>query len=81
MQYLNQAEYAYRELELYLPMGVKVAMKVEDPGEDAVLISEEGVGEERALVVRRAKGALTRQNPPELVLRAGQLSAAHLSCE
>ena len=55
-------------------------MKVEDPGEDAVLIGEEGVGEERVLVVRRAKGALQRQTPPELVIRAGQLRAAQLSC-
>jgi hypothetical protein len=79
-QYLNHAEYSYRELGLYLPDGVKVTVTVEDPGEDAVLVGEEGLGEERVLVVRRAKGAPRRQTPPELVLRAGQLRAAQLSC-
>jgi hypothetical protein len=79
-QYLSHGEYSYRELGLYLPDGVEVSVKVEDPGEDAVLVGEEGVGEERVLVVRRAKGALRRQTPPELVLRAGQLHAAQLGC-
>jgi hypothetical protein len=79
-QYLNHAEYSYRELDLYLPAGVKVTVTVDDPGEDAVLVGEEGVGEERVLVVRRAKGAPRRQTPPELVLRAGQLRAAQLGC-
>ncbi len=79
-QYLNHAEYSYSELGLYLPDGVEVTVKVEDPGEDAVLVGEEGVGEERVLVVRRAKGVLTRPTPPELVLRVGQLSAAQLAC-
>jgi hypothetical protein len=79
-QYLNHAEYSYRKLGLYLPDGVEVSVTVEDPGEDAILVGEEGVGEERVLVVRRAKGALTRQTPPELVLRAGQLLAAQLRC-
>jgi hypothetical protein len=80
-QYLSHAEYSYRKLGLYLPDGVEVSVTVEDPGEDAVLVGEEGVGEERVLVVRRAKGAPRRQTPPELVLRAGQLRAAQLSCE
>jgi hypothetical protein len=79
-QYLNHAEYSYRKLGLYLPGGVGVSVKVEDPGADAVLVAEQGVGEERVLVVRRAKGAPRRQTPPELVLRAGQLHAAQLSC-
>ena len=76
--YLNHAEYSYRELSLYLPGGVEVTVKVEDPGEDAVLVSEDGVGEDRVLVVRRASGILTRRTPPELVLRAGLLRAAQL---
>jgi hypothetical protein len=80
VHYLNDAEYSYRTLGLYLPGGVEVTVNVEDPGEDAVLVGEEGVGEERVLVVRRAKGAPRRRTPPELVLRAGQLRAAQLSC-
>jgi hypothetical protein len=76
--YLGHAEYSYRKLDLYLPDGVEVTVTVEDPGEDAVLVGEEGVGEERVLVVRRAKGAARGQTPPELVLRAGQLLAAQL---
>jgi hypothetical protein len=78
VQYLNHAEYSYRELGLYLAGGVEVTVKVEDPGEDAVLVDEEGVGEDRVLVVRRALGVLTKQTPPELVLRAGLLRAAQL---
>jgi hypothetical protein len=78
VQYLNHAEYVYRELGLYLPGGVEVTVKVEDPGEDAVLVGEDGVGEDRVLVVRRASGMLTRQTPPELVVRAGLLRAAQL---
>jgi hypothetical protein len=77
-QYLDDAEYSYRELGLYLPDGVEVTVKVKDPGKDAVLVAEERVGEDRVLVVRRASGMLTRQPPPELVLRAGQLLATHL---
>jgi hypothetical protein len=76
--YLNHAEYSYRKLGLYLPDGVEVTVTVDDPGEDAVLVREEGVGEERVLVVRRAKGAARGRTPPELVLRAGQLLAAQL---
>jgi hypothetical protein len=76
--YLGHAEYAYRKLDLYLPDGVEVTVTVDDPGEDAVLVREEGVGEERVLVVRRAKGAASGRTPPELVLRAGQLRAAQL---
>ena len=71
-QYLNDAEYSYRELGLYLPRGVGVTVKVEDPGEDAVLVGEDGEGEDWVLVVRRVSGTLTRQTPPELVLRAGR---------
>jgi hypothetical protein len=81
VHYLNDAEYCYRKLGLYLPEGVEVTVKVEDPGDDAVLVGEEGVGEERVLVVRRAKGAPRKETPPELVLRAGQLRAAQLGCE
>jgi hypothetical protein len=77
-QYLDHAEYSYRKLGLYLPDGVEVTVTVEDPGEDAVLVREEGVGEDRVLVVRRAKGAARGRTPPELVLRAGQLRAAQL---
>ena len=77
-QYLDDAEYSYSELGLYLPGGVAVTVTVEDPGEDAVLVGEEGVGEERVLVVRRAKGAARGGTPPELVLRPGQLRAAQL---
>src|SRR5262249_35831182 len=77
-QYLDHADYYYRELSLYLPGGVDVSVRVVDPGEDAVLVAEEGVGEERVLVVRRAKGALRRHTPPVLVVRAGQLHAAQL---
>jgi hypothetical protein len=76
--YLGHAEYSYRKLALYLPDGVEVTVTVDDPGEDAVLLREEGVGEERVLVVRRAKGAARGRTPPELVLRAGQLRAAQL---
>jgi hypothetical protein len=78
VQYLNNAEYSYRELGLYLPGGVEVAVKVEDPGEDAVLVGEGGIGEDRVLVFRRASGMLTQETPPELVLRAGLLRAAQL---
>lgn len=77
-QYLNDAEYFYRELVLYLPGGVDVTVKVEDPGEDAVLLRADGVGEGQVLVFRRASGMLTQQTPPELVIRAGQLWAVQL---
>jgi hypothetical protein len=76
VQYLNEADYSYRELGLYLPGGVTV--KVKDRRGDAVLVGEEGVGEDRVLVFRRASGMLTGQTPPELVLRAGLLRAAQM---
>jgi hypothetical protein len=78
-QYLNDAEYSYRELSFYLPGGVGVTVTVRDPGADAVSVGEDGKGKDRVLVVRRVLGTLTRQTPPELVLRAGQLRAAQLS--
>lgn len=78
-QYLDHAEYSYRKLGLYLRGGVEVTVRVRDPGEDAVLVGENGVGEDRVLVVRLASGTLTLQTPPELVLRAGQVHAAQLS--
>jgi hypothetical protein len=77
-QYLDDAEYTYRELGLYLPGGVEVTVRVKDPGKDAVRVDECGEGQDRVLVVRPVKGTLTRQTPPELVIRAGQLWAAQL---
>ena len=76
--YLDDAEYSYRKLGLYLRGGVGVTMRVRDPGEDAVSVGEDGEGEDRVLMVRRVSGTLTRQTPPELVLRAGHLHAAQL---
>ena len=79
-QYLNHDEYSYREMGLYLQGGVAVTVRVKDPGKNAidpgkgaVLVDKVGEGEDRLLVVRRAYSTLTRQTPPELVLRAGQL--------
>jgi hypothetical protein len=78
-QYLNDAEYSsYRELGLYLQGGVEVTVKVKNPGQDAVLVGEEGVGGDRVLVFRRVSGSLRGQTPPKLVLRAGRLRAAQL---
>jgi hypothetical protein len=76
--YLSDADYdGYSELGLYLPGGVEVTVEVENPGEE-VLVGEEGEGERRVLVFRRAAGTLRRQSAPELVLRAGKLCAAQL---
>jgi hypothetical protein len=77
-QYLNDAEYLYHELGLYLPGGVEVTIRVGDPGEDAVRVVGGGEGEDRVLVACRVKGTLTGRTPPEVVLRAGQLRAAQL---
>ena len=80
--YLDDDDFSYRELGLYLSGGVDVTMNVEDPGADAVLICDAGEGEDRVLVFRRASGMLTHpppgQTPPELVVRAGLLGAASL---
>ena len=52
-QYLNDDEYSYCELGMYLAGGVEVTVKVRDPGKDAVLVDTVGEGEHRVLVVRR----------------------------
>src|SRR5262249_46360629 len=69
-QYLNDDEYDhYENLNLHLPGGVAVSVRVENPGVDAVHGGGCGVGEDRVLVFRRAAGMLTGQTPAARVRR------------
>lgn len=67
-QFLDDAEYNYRGLRLYLRGGASVALRTADPGADAV-----GVGVGEVITARRLGGG--RPAAPELVLRAAALGA------
>jgi hypothetical protein len=75
-QYLNDDEYPYYEnLNLHLPGGVAVSVRVENPGADAVHVGGCGVGDDRVLVFRRASGMLTGQTPAARVRRTRRRSS------
>jgi len=76
-QYLDDADYSYRGLQLYLRGGGAVALRTADPGADAVGVRT-AAGEE-VISARRLGGVLRgRAAPPELVLRASAVGAVAL---
>jgi hypothetical protein len=78
-QYLDDADYSYRGLNLHLPAGRPVRIAADDPGGDAVGVEALGKGPQEVVVMRRLGGVLTRETaPPELVVRACAVRAVDL---
>jgi hypothetical protein len=68
-QYLNDADYSYGEMALCLAGGVRLRLRADDPGQDAVGVEALGRPGAETIVVRRLGGALAAPAPPEWVVR------------
>lgn len=78
-QYLDDDEYSYRRLHLWMQGGPTVSVRADDPGGDAVGVESVGEGSDEVVVVRRLGGVLWGQPAvPELVLRVAGLRVGQL---
>ncbi|NBO90973.1 MAG: hypothetical protein EBV06_01445 [Planctomycetia bacterium] len=79
-QFLDDADYAYRSLNLHLPRGAAIHLRADDPGEEPVAMETHGTGAEEVVVMRRL-GPVLRPLPaaPEVVLRGGAIDATQLA--
>jgi hypothetical protein len=79
-QFLDDADYAYRSVQLHLGPSGSTRLRAEDPGEHPVALETHGEGADQVLVLRRLGSVLrSRSAPPELVIRRAALHAGQLA--